>query len=141
MIRKYQTDDTDAIVHIWRLASALAHPFLNEAFLGQEAKNIRNIYLPFAETWVLEEDEVIGFIALIEDEIGGLFLQPSRHGIGLGRAMVDHAVALHGPLRVEVFKKNSIGRRFYKRYGFAELEEYRHESSGEQTIKLAMPIS
>ena len=103
---------------------------------------MRDIYLPFAETWLLEDaGEVIGFIALIEDEIGGLFLKPSFHGRGLGRAMVDHAVALRGPLHVEVFKRNAIGRGFYKRYGFVELEEYRHEPSGELTIRMAMPSS
>lgn len=142
MIRKYRTDDTDALVSVWRKANALAHPFLPEDFVAQVAADMRNIYLPNAETWLLEEErQPVGFIALIGDEIGGLFLDPSRHGKGFGKAMVDHAVALKGPLRVEVFKRNSIGRRFYKRYGFVELEEYRHEPSGELTIKMAMPSS
>jgi putative acetyltransferase len=140
MIRKYQAEDTDALVSVWQEANALAHSFLADDFVAQVATDMRNIYLPNAETWVVEDSgKPAGFIALVGDEIGGLFLRPSLHGKGLGKAMVDHAVGLHGPLRVEVFEKNEIGRRFYERYGFVELEEYRHEPSGEMTIKMAIP--
>ena len=140
MIRKYQTEDTDALVLIWRNANALAHSFLSDDFVAQVAQDMRNIYLPNAETWVLEEGEKpIGFIALIGNEIGGLFLEPSLHELGFGKALADHAVALQGPLLVEVFEKNVIGRRFYDRYGFVENGRYVHEDSGEKTIKMAMP--
>ncbi|MFT5180977.1 MAG: putative acetyltransferase [Alphaproteobacteria bacterium] len=139
MIRKYQTEDTDALVSVWREANALAHSFLKDDFVAQVAEDMRNIYLPNAETWVLEDNETpVGFIALVGDEIGGLFLDPSLHGRGFGKAMADHAVALHGPLCVEVFERNGIGRRFYDRYGFVETERYVHEGSGEVTIKMAM---
>ena len=142
MIRKYQSQDTDALVSVWQKANALAHPFLAEDFVEQVAQDMRNIYLPNAETWVLEEDgQPAGFIALIGDEIGGLFLDPSLQGKGFGRAMVDHAAALKGPLRVEVFKENAIGRHFYECYGFVFVGEYRHEASGELTLKMAMPSS
>jgi putative acetyltransferase len=118
MIRKYQPEDTDALVAIWQSASALAHRFLDEAFLTQEEVNLRQKHLPNAETWVLEDGgNPAGFIALIGDEIGGLFLDPSLHGRGFGKALVDYAVEIKGPLHVEVFEKNEIGRRFYDRYG------------------------
>ena len=32
MIRKYHENDTDALISIWRAASALAHPFLYERY-------------------------------------------------------------------------------------------------------------
>ena len=83
MLRKFQPEDTDAVVSIWRAASSVAHPFFTEEFTEQEADNLRNIYVKNAETWVLEDrDTTVGFIALIEDEIGGLFLDPSLHGRG-----------------------------------------------------------
>ena len=142
MIRKYKTEDTDALVSVWEKGNALAHPFLSEEFVAQVAKDMRNIYLPKAETWVLEDDEqAVGFIALLESEIGGLFLDPSLIGKGYGKKLVDHAFALKGPLRVEVFKENTMGRPFYERYGFVFEEEYLHEPSGSVTCKMAMPTS
>ncbi len=140
MIRKYQSEDADAVVSIWQSANSLAHPFLKEDFVAQEAINLRTLYLPNAETWVLEDNETpVGFIALIGNEIGGLFLEPSFHGQGLGSALVDHAADLKGLLRVDVFEKNAIGRRFYERYGFVQEGKYCHEASGEMTLKLVLP--
>jgi putative acetyltransferase len=138
MIRKYQDKDIEAVVSTWRAASELAHPFLTEEFLDQEADNLRNIYLAFAKTWVMEADgAVVGFIALIENEIGGLFVAPKFHGQGLGRALVDKAVAEKGPLEVEVFRENVVGRRFYDAYGFRGTEEFIHEASGQATLRMA----
>jgi len=138
MIRIYKDEDVGAVILSWRDASELAHPFLTKEFLDQEADNVRNVYLKFAETWVTEIDgQVVGFIALVDNEIGGLFLDPKYHGQGLGKAMVDKAVAEKGLLTVEVFKENVIGRRFYNAYGFRDVEEFIHEASGQATIRMS----
>ena len=140
MIREYTTNDTDALIDIWEKANALAHPFLAPDFVAFVKDAMRSMYLPNAETWVLEQDgRPIGFIAMLGDEIGGLFLDPEHHGKGHGRAMVDHVQARKGPLRVEVFKDNSVGLPFYERYGFEPVEEYLHEQSGAITVKMSMP--
>lgn len=137
MIRRHRDEDTDAVVSVWRRASAVAHPFLAKAFLDQEEENVRNVYMPLAEVWVLEADGgIIGFIALLDTKIGGLFLDPDHHGRGYGRMLVDRAVAEKGAVTVEVFKANAIGRRFYDRYGFRLTEEFTHEASGQPTLRM-----
>lgn len=142
MIRKYTTEDTDALIAIWDNAEALAHPFLPTDVRDQVRKDMRSLYLPNAETWVLEVDGTpVGFIAMIDKEIGGLFLDPSQQGKGMGRQMVDHVVSLKGPLTVEVFKANKIGLPFYERYGFEVTGEGAFAVTGDQTFKMAMPAS
>jgi len=142
MIRKYNIADTDALITIWDTAEALAHPFLSADVRDQVRKDMRNMYLPNAETWVLEDDGVpVGFIAMIDEEIGGLFLDPSQQGKGMGRQMVDHVVSLKGPLTVEVFKDNKIGLPFYKRYGFEVIGEGVFDATGDETFKMTMPAS
>lgn len=139
-IRKYRNDDIEPVMATWRRANAAAHPFLTEGFVAQAEKEIREIYIPMTKTFVLEEEgKVIGFIALLGNQIGGLFLDPSMHGKGYGRAMVDHAFALKGPLKVEVFRDNALGRPFYERYGFEFVEDELHEPSGQVNRKMAMP--
>ena len=142
MIRKYKISDTDALISIWDNAEALAHPFLSADVRNQVRKDMRSMYLPNAETWVLEDDGVpVGFIAMIDKEIGGLFLDPSQQGKGMGRQMVDHVVSLKGPLTVEVFKDNKIGLPFYKRYGFEVTGEGVFDVTGDETFKMALPAS
>lgn len=142
MMREYQSDDTDALISIWDKAEPLAHPFLSDEVRDQVRRDTVNIYLPNAETWVLENDGTpVGFIAMIGTEIGGLFLDPSEQGKGLGRQMVDHVVAIKGPLTVEVFKDNKIGLPFYERYGFVVTGEGVFDASGDETFKMAMPGS
>ena len=142
IMREYKTDDTGALITIWDKAEPLAHPFLSDEVRDQVRRDTVNIYLPNAETWVLENHGTpVGFIAMIGTEIGGLFLDPSKQGKGLGRQMVDHVVAIKGPLTVEVFKDNKIGLPFYERYGFVVTGEGVFDASGDETFKMAMPGS
>ena len=106
-IIKYQIEDTDALVSVWSNANAVAHSFLKDEFVAQD---MHNIYLPNAETWVLEVNKApVDYISMLENEIGGLFLDPAHHSKGLGRVLVNHAASIHGNLRVEVFEKPSCG--------------------------------
>tara|TARA_R110002096_G_scaffold425890_1_gene634974 strand:+ start:285 stop:734 length:450 start_codon:yes stop_codon:yes gene_type:complete len=136
-IRQYKESDLQSVLDSWELATRLAHEFMTEDFIAQERKNIVDIYLPNTDTWVAEiKGEVKGFLSLMGDEVGAIFLQPECHGKGIGKALMDKAQALHGNLEVEVFKANSIGRNFYARYGFRHLEEKLHEPTGQQILRL-----
>ncbi|MCB0613778.1 MAG: GNAT family N-acetyltransferase [Phaeodactylibacter sp.] len=137
MIRKYQTTDTEAILHTWYQASLLAHPFLDTAFLERERGNIREIYLPNTETWVYEDGgRVVGFISMMGNEVGAIFLQPEYHGRGIGRQLMDRVAQIHEVLEVEVFERNAIGRAFYDRYGFKPIGAHRHEETGQELVRM-----
>ena len=137
IIRQYKETDLEAVLSSWKNTQKIAHPFLPKDFQAQEEINIQELYIPNAETWVAEENNiVVGFIALIGNEIGGLFLQPTHHGKKLGKMMVDKAQDLHGDLVVDVFKKNLIGNNFYSKYGFKLVEEKVHEQTGEKVLRL-----
>jgi putative acetyltransferase len=140
LIRQYNESDLEAVLSSWESATRLAHPFMTDEFLVQERKNTAEIYLPNTNTWVMEiNKEVVGFIALMGNEVGAIFLQPEHHGKGAGKALMDKARELHGELEVEVFSANSIGREFYSKYGFEFLEEKLHEPTGQQVLRLIFP--
>lgn len=139
IIRHYQERDLNDLLTVWESASKLAHPFLTKEFLEQERYNIPNLYIPNADTWVvLDDDKVVGFMALIDDEVGAIFVDPAYHGCGLGKTLMDKACSLHSQLEVEVFKENAIGRRFYDRYGFQFLYERMHEETGHILLRLVL---
>ncbi|WP_025031393.1 GNAT family N-acetyltransferase [Nitratireductor aquibiodomus] len=141
MIKTYEPGvDDDAIVAIWLAASRLAHAFLGDDFIAGEAENIRNVYLPMADTRTVWADgRLVGFLALLGNQVGGLFLDPQFHGRGLGRALMDDALARMGTLELDVFVKNDIGRRFYERYGFIVVDERIDPPTGEPLLHLRYP--
>lgn len=137
LIRQYRTDDLRGVMSAWEGATKLAHPFLEEAFLETERYNIPNVYLPNTDTWVAEVDgRVVGFIALMGNEVAAIFLAPKFHGTGIGRSLMDKAQALHEVLEVDVFEANSLGRRFYESYGFTPLTESFHEPTRQKVLRL-----
>lgn len=138
IIRPYQDSDLSDLMASWESASSLAHPFLTAEFQAQVRKDIPALYLPNADTWVAEIDSnVVGFISLLGNEVGALFVATDHHKQGVGKTLMDKALSLHTKLELEVFKENSIGREFYKRYGFEQLEEQNHELTGNAVLKLA----
>ena len=137
IVRQYKEEDLPDVLSSWESASKISHPFLSNEFLEQERYNVPNYYLPNADTWVLEHDgKVIGFIALLGHKVGAVFVQPEFHGTGAGQALMDKAQELHGDLEVEVFEENSIGYRFYLKYGFEPLAKKIHEDTGHVLLRL-----
>ncbi|MBE9242786.1 GNAT family N-acetyltransferase [Synechocystis salina] len=134
-IRLYQEVDQAALLTVWYRAAAIAHCFLPANYFQQERSDIVDLYLPMAETWVYEhQGEVVGFISLLGQTVGGFFVDPEMQDKGVGRSLMDHAVQLRGALNVEVFEQNEIGRRFYSRYGFVPVSSSHHNATGQPLI-------
>ena len=137
VIRQYSDSDLEAVLNTWEMATRMAHEFMTDAFIAQERNNVADIYIPNTDTWVaVVDDSVVGFIALMGNEVGAIFLDPNKHGLGIGKALMDKAVTLHGELLVDVFKANKIGRKFYHRYGFEKVNESVHEATGQVVMRL-----
>lgn len=131
-VRAYSdTADRMRLADIWLEASRVGHPFLAEEDLLAQQAEVRDIYLPQAENWVAEMNgQPAGFIGLIDNFIGGLFVDPGAHGLGLGKVLVLHAARLKGALEVEVYAGNASAVAFYQRMGFVELLRHAHDDQG-----------
>ena len=121
-LRRYRAEDNQVLSDIWLRASARAHSFFTTEQLAEQRERVSKLYLPNAETWVACEAAVqVGFIGLIDDFIGGLFVDPQHQGGGIGRTLVQHAITLKGTLTLEVYASNTGARTFYERMGFREI--------------------
>ena len=137
MIRKRKEKDNGKIMNVWFKASSLAHPFLETSFVEKVKKDMKEIYIPNTETWVYEKNNaVIGFISMLDNEIGGLFVMPNHHSKGIGTQLVTFVKGFHDELEVEVFEKNFIGRAFYDKYGFIQIKKYTHTESNSEMLRL-----
>jgi putative acetyltransferase len=144
-LRPFQEVDFDDLVIAWRAASVVAHSFLSPDFLNAEVESIREVYLPAAETWVAidnkNNDKVVGFLALMGNEIGAIFVHPNHWKQGIGRALMDKAVELRTTLTLEVFEENDIGRAFYTKYGFVATGRGLHQETGKSVIQLEFKVA
>lgn len=139
MIRPYVEGDLDALLDVWYRASVIAHSFLSEEFFESERGAIAEQWLPMAETLVYEADgHVVGFLALVGNEVGGIFVDPDLQGQGIGRALMDRARDMRPFLELDVFEDNSIGRGFYDAYGFEFVDRHVNEATGFPEVRLRL---
>ncbi|MDH3730169.1 MAG: GNAT family N-acetyltransferase [Acidimicrobiia bacterium] len=141
--RPYSDKDLVELLDVWYRASLIAHSFLTEEFFESERREIIERWLPIAETTVYETDgRVVGFLSLIGNEVGAIFVDPDFQGRGIGRILMDGARGSRPFLELGVFEANSVGRRFYDAYGFEFVGRRTHEATGhaELRLRLGRPI-
>lgn len=139
MIRPFEKDDLPALLDAWYRASLTAHPFLSDEFLAAERHQMTHKWLPMSETQVYVADErVVGFLSLVDNEVGGLFVDPEYQGRGIGRALMDAARDSRPYLELTVFEANSQGRGFYDAYGFEVVERIADGVEGHPELRLRL---
>ncbi|BHI45140.1 acetyltransferase [Escherichia coli] len=76
----------------------------------------------FSETpvWVAtnQDDQPLGFMFLHEGHLEALFVAGSARGLGVGKRLISHALALHPELSVDVNEQNQQAVGFYQHMGF-----------------------
>ncbi len=137
IIRKYVANDVDSMMDVWKKSSKIAHSFLPEEHFINEESEIRNVFLPVSDTWVAEiNGKIVGFISMVDNSIGGLFIDPAHQRKGIGTALVNIFRDKFDTLEVEVFEKNMQGRKFYKKTGFVIKDTSIEESTKEVSLNL-----
>lgn len=130
-IRPFEPADTDDLIRTWLASTIPGQSFLPEEHWREMEPVIRDELLPIADTWVVnDQGELVAFISLLGDLIGGLFTHPSHQGKGLGTALIEHAHSMHDPVFVEVFEANEPAVRFYRSRGFVDHERRFDPDSG-----------
>ena len=121
MIRMFTPADEDAVIRIWLAASKLAHDFVEPGFWERQEAEMRRQYLPASEVWVYDDDlsgEVTGFVALRDNFVAALFVEPEYQGKGIGFQLVEKVKQAHRTVELNVFKENLPSVAFYERQGF-----------------------
>lgn len=137
MIRPYHPTDSDAVLDLWLGASLLAHDFVPESFWREQLPAMRGLYLPQAETLVLEEKgQVLGFASLHEQRLAALFVTPDAQGRGLGRRLLDDAKSRRDSLELGVYRANARAVAFYRAGGFVTLNETRDPHTGQPELTM-----
>lgn len=96
--------------------------------------------------WVaVWDDRVVGFIDLVGNHIGNIFVSPAAQGRGVGRLLIDKVEhETHGDLTLSVFTVNPRARALYERLGFTVESEgstpFHGASKAVWRMKKARPV-
>jgi len=135
MIRAFEPSDMEDVLELWLEASAGAHDFVGREFWESKVDDMRNRYLPAAETHVfVQGGRVRGFVSLQGDTLAALFVSPAFQGRGLGRRLMDRVKRLRDRLELTVYRENQRAVRFYRRCGFAVVGERTDPHTGHAEV-------
>lgn len=130
-LRPSRASDGDAVVDLWRRAVDATHDFLSaEDRRAIDAEVVG--FLPQAPLLLAvdAEDRPQGFMLLDGSHMEALFIDPEVHGQGIGRQLVEHALAQHSTLTTDVNAQNAQALGFYLRMGFVETGRSEVDSQG-----------
>lgn len=130
-IRPSTKDDLPRIMDIWRRAVDATHDFLapadRDAIEAELVTFFPQISLLLA---VDDNDTPLGFMFLHDGHMEALFIDPDQHGKGIGKALIQRAVAEHPALTTDVNEQNHRAIGFYEHQGFERTGRSTHDGQG-----------
>lgn len=118
-IHRATSDDLGRVVDVWERAVRATHHFLTEAdieyFKPLVWQELADVHLDCVRD---ARGDVVGFMAVADDKIEALFVDPAWHRQGIGRRLVTYAVEDRAATRADVNEQNQLAVAFYARMGF-----------------------
>lgn len=139
VIRKATATDFDELIEIWYESSVLAHDFIPEDYWQKNKELMKTKYLPNSEIFLaIVENEISGFVALVDDYLAAIFVSPQLQGKGIGSLLLEQAKKHRNKLLLNVYKKNVKSVEFYKSKGFSIISESIDEATGEEEFLMEL---
>lgn len=118
MIRKFEKNDIDVIMQIWKNENIKAHSFISKEYWENNYNYVREI-LPNAEIYVyILKEDIVGFVGLNENYIEGIFVDTNNQCNGIGTSLLNKVKEDRNNLTLSVYKKNISAINFYKKNNF-----------------------
>lgn len=112
-------DEGDQVVAIWKSSVDATHDFLTADDRKEIEKEVVGF---FSETpvWVAVnvDDQPLGFMFLHDGHMEALFIDAAARGLGVGKALLLHALSLYPNLTIDVNEQNQQAVGFYQHMGF-----------------------
>lgn len=118
MIRKFEDNDIDNIMQIWKNENIKAHNFISKEYWENNYEYVKNV-LPTAEMYVfIVKEKIVGFVGVNNNYIEGIFVDTNNQSKGIGTALLNKVKENRNNLTLSVYKKNTNAINFYKKSDF-----------------------
>ncbi|MFC5707183.1 GNAT family N-acetyltransferase [Aeromonas eucrenophila] len=108
------------LIALWEASVRASHHFLQEDDIAALRPLILEHYFDAVTLNCAkgEDGEIVGFCGVADGNLEMLFVAPTAMGQGVGRQLVEHAIARQNVSRVDVNEQNEGAFGFYRRLGF-----------------------
>ena len=123
MIRKFNNNDINTVMQIWKNENIKAHKFIQKEYWENNYNYVKEA-LKNAEVYVyLIKKEIVGFIGLNNNYIEGIFIDTNNQCKGIGTSLLNKVKENKSSLTLSVYKKNTNTINFYKKNNFIITKE------------------
>ncbi len=118
MIRKFNKNDINTVMEIWKNENIKAHKFIPKEYWESNYNFVKEAILN-AEIYVYTiKEKIVGFVGLDNNYIEGIFVDTNNQENGIGTALLNKVKESRDRLELSVYKKNTNAISFYKKNGF-----------------------
>lgn len=140
MIRNIEVTDYPRLIEIWESAVLHTHDFLKEEDFLYYKKQLP-VYFQYVTLIGFEQDGVlVGFMGVAEGNLEMLFIDNDCRGAGIGKRLVEYAIAHLKVTKVDVNEQNTQAVGFYKHIGFRLLSRSELDGEGKEYPLLHMQL-
>ncbi len=120
------------LVGVWESSVRATHGFLAESDIAEIREQLAARYLDAVRLTLLRDEtgRVAAFMGTAGGRLEMLFVRPDCFRRGLGRRLLEYAVASLGITEVDVNEGNPGAAAFYRRHGFVEFGRSEFDSAG-----------
>lgn len=113
--------DYPSLLEIWEASVRETHDFLLEEDLQELKPLILAQYFDAVDLRCAKnnDDEILGFCGVHNDNIEMLFISPDARGKGVGNLLICYAIKTQGAKKVDVNEQNEKALGFYQHIGFS----------------------
>lgn len=111
----------ERLVAVWESSVRATHRFLQESDIAALRPLLLNAYLPNLRVVIARDDVGIihGFLGVDKNRIEMLFVDDASRGRGIGKMLLQYAIAEFGVNEVDVNEQNPQGWRFIVIWGLS----------------------
>lgn len=140
MIRKIEVTDYPRLIEIWESAVLNTHDFLKQEDFLYYKKQLP-VYFQYVTLVGFEQDGIlVGFMGVAEGNLEMLFVDNDCRGAGIGKRLVEYAIAHLKVTKVDVNEQNAQAVGFYKHIGFNLLSRSELDGEGKEYPMLHMQL-
>lgn len=131
MIRKFEKNDINDIMTIWKNENIKAHKFIPKEYWESNYNFVRDT-IPNSEIYIyINKEKIVGFVGINDNYIEGIFVDTNYQNDGIGTLLLNKLKENRQNLTLSVYKKNTKAIKFYKKNGFVITSKNIDENTNE----------